>query len=108
MRGALDFAPLINKVARLERPASLQELEAGAPPTVGGEGVVCEVRDVSLDGRRGVEVMFDYGMSITVFNDEVDWSFVVRSHYFDAEEKRREAKAAKAAEEALDDGSDLL
>ena len=58
---ALDFAGAIGKEVRVEGPATPEQREYFGHDTVGGSGILAEVRDCPVgDGR--VEVIWDYGM----------------------------------------------
>ena len=99
---ATDFAHLVGKHIRMERPATLKERQSGEPPTVGMECHVAMVRDVKepapinfmpietarfyiKDGeavidkpsvefqwRWGVEIVSDESIAFTVWDDEED------------------------------------
>lgn len=86
MKRAIDYAHLVGKYVRMERPpVEVEWLEerssrGGDVPadwTVGAEGTVSAVWDSNTRvGGPAVEVMMDYGMGFAIFpEDQDDWTF---------------------------------
>jgi len=83
IRRAIDYAHLVGKYVRLERPANEKEIERAKrvgvdQDTVGGEGFVAGVWDSPHGLESAVEVMMDYGMGVTIRASEQDaWRIFV-------------------------------
>lgn len=79
---AHEFAGLVGKYVRMERPADeIEMLDHRASTgesldTVGFEGLVALVRDTTPRvGGWGVEIITDYGMGFLVVQDDLpDWT----------------------------------
>lgn len=82
---AHEFAGLVGKYVRMERPAEeVEALEHRASTgndldTVGFEGLVAMVRDTTPRvGGWGVEIITDYGMGFLVVQDDLaEWTIAI-------------------------------
>lgn len=82
---AHEFAHLVGKYVRMERPADeVESLEHKAATgrgldTVGFEGLVAYVADTEPKvGGWGVDIVTDYGMGYTVIQDDLpNWKITV-------------------------------
>lgn len=96
MISSIQFAGLVGKYIRMERPADeveALELRATTGETVdnvGCEGVVALVYDSdNRVGGRAVEIVMEYGMGFAVFESELDqWKF----HIWPSEDVAKELR----------------
>jgi hypothetical protein len=81
---AVDYAGLVGKYIRMERPATEAERGRGEPAVVGMEGTVAYVRD---EPGNDVAIVTDYGMGYAVRPAE-GWRFTIWQDEARARESR--------------------
>ena len=76
---AHEFAGLVGKYVRMERPADEVESLEYKTPTVGFEGKIAYVADTEPKvGGWGVDIVTDYGMGVTVVQDDLpEWTIMI-------------------------------
>lgn len=63
--------PLVGKYVRIERPATPEEIAAGEPPIIGGEGMVSMIEDDL--GKPTLTFDYGYCFDMTQFNVTAVW-----------------------------------
>jgi hypothetical protein len=71
---AVQYAGLVGKYIRMQRPATATEIRAGDPVTIGMDCLVARVSDAVREGS--VRIVADYGMEFVVAPGE-GWSFTI-------------------------------
>lgn len=77
MKTAVDYAGLVGKYIRMDRPATQEEKDAGEPPVIGMDCTVWYVMDTDVRGL--VSIVSDEGIEFTV-KEEDNWSFRISEH----------------------------
>lgn len=73
---AVDYAGLVGKYIRMERPSNVEEL--AAHPDQATQGMECLVHSVEdTENGKGVIIYSDYGYAFDIYPEKEEWSFQI-------------------------------